>query len=75
LVKKIVVQGVTLLSKDEIKKIALPFQNHWLSKNDIEEIITRIKKAYKEKGYNNQPADTSFRVKGNLLEIRITEGK
>lgn len=73
LIKKIIVQGANLLTTDEIKKLTLAYENHWLSKSDINEIIDLLKAAYKQKGYDNQPVETSFRIKKGYLKIRIKE--
>lgn len=72
-IKKIIVKGATLLSKDEIREIVLPFENHWLSNDDIKEIINLIKVAYRQKGYNNQPARIIHQVMRNFLKIKIEE--
>jgi len=72
-IKKIIVKGVTLLNEDEIKKIILPFQKHWLSKADIQQILDAIGEAYKEKGYVWQFLKTSFDIKGSCLEINVEE--
>lgn len=72
-IKKIIVKGVTLLDEDEIKKIILPFQKHWLSKADIQQILDAIGEAYKEKGYVWQLLKTSFEIKGSYLEINVEE--
>lgn len=73
LIKKIIVHGATSLSKDQIREIVLPFQNHWLSKKDIQVIISLLKAAYNQKGYNNQPAKISFEIKKHSLKIQIEE--
>jgi len=72
-IKNIIVQGATLLSEEEIKKITSPFQKHWLSKDDIQGIVNSLKAAYQQKGYNNQLARITYQVKKSLLKIRIEE--
>lgn len=72
-IKKIIVKGVTLFDEDEIKKITLPFQKHWLSKTDIQQILGAIGQAYKQKGYAGQPLKSSFEVKKSCLRINIEE--
>lgn len=72
-IKKIIVKGVTLLDEDEIKEIILPFQKHWLSKTDIQQILDAIGQAYKQKGYAGQPLKISFEVKKSCLRINIEE--
>lgn len=72
-IKTIIVQGASLLSKDQIKEIVLPFQNRWLSKDDIQEIMRSLSAAYGQKGYQNQPAGISYEVKKNSLIISIKE--
>ncbi|MGE5197115.1 MAG: hypothetical protein ACM3IL_01250, partial [Deltaproteobacteria bacterium] len=42
LIKKIIVKGVRKLTKKQIRQIVAPFQKHWLTKKDFEEIIDLI---------------------------------
>lgn len=74
-IKKIIVKGVALITEDRIKEIILPFKNHWLTESDINLILNSITSAYKENGYQNQPAKISFQIKKGCLEINIEEIK
>lgn len=73
LIKKITVKGATLITEDQIKEITLPFKNHWLTEADINLILDSITSAYKQKGYQNQPAKISFQIKKGYLEINVEE--
>jgi len=72
-IKKIIVKGVTLLDEDEIKKIILPFQKHWLNKEEIQQILDAIGQAYKQKGYTQALLKISFQIKKNCLKIDVEE--
>lgn len=73
LIKKIVVEGASLLSEDQIKEIILPFQDKWLSKTDIKEILYSINQAYRQNGYDKQPSSISYEIKEGSLEIEVKE--
>lgn len=73
LIKKITVKGAALITKDKIKEIILPFENHWLTQTDINLILDSITSAYKQKGYQNQPAKISFQIRKGCLEINLEE--
>lgn len=72
-IKKIIVKGATLLDEGKIKEIILPFQKHWLSKTDIQQILDIIGQAYKQKGYTGSPIRISSQIKKNCLEINVEE--
>lgn len=72
-IKKIIVKGITLLDEDKIKEIILPFQKHWLSKADIQQILDAIDQAYKQKGYTGVPIKISSQIKKNCLKINVEE--
>ncbi len=75
LIKKIIVQDADLLGAEEIKKITLAYENHWLSESDINGIIDLLKAAYKEKGYSQQPRKITFRIKSHILKIHVLESE
>jgi len=69
-IKKIIVEGATLLSPEEIKEIISPLQRRWLTKEDIQQIMESLRQAYQRKGYTKQPAKISYRIeKKNLIII------
>lgn len=72
-IKKIVISGFTLINKTELKDIFLTFQGHWLTKDDLQRISDEITQIYLKKGYNAQPKDISFHIKGKVLEIAIDD--
>ncbi len=73
LIKKIVVQGVTLLTKDRVREIISPLENHWLTRDEIQTVLDLLKEAYKQKGYPNQPAKISYQIKKRSLIIEVKE--
>lgn len=71
-IKRIAVEGATLLKGEEIKQVILPFQKHWLSQYDIQQILDLFNALYKQKGYQ---ADIAYEIKKGCLMIKITEGR
>ncbi len=72
-ISKIIVKGVTLLTQGEVKDIIQPFQKHWLSKEDIQQIMDSFTQAYYQRGYFTQFKDISYSIKGKTLEIRVDD--
>lgn len=72
-IKKIIVKGVTLLSQAQIKEIISPFQKHWLTKEDIQQILDLLEKAYINNGYGNKVKGISYQIKKRVLGIQIEE--
>ena len=72
-VKKIVIEGVTLLSDEEITEITSPFIKRWLTEEDFQQIEELIIQAYEEKGFIEQPAEISHQIKKKSLIIKVVE--
>jgi len=72
-IKHIVVKGANLISSDSINQIISAFQKHWLTPNDIQQIIEQIKQAYQQSGLQGQPAKIEYQLKRNNLKILIQE--
>lgn len=72
-IKKIILHGVSLVSKEEIKNIILSYQKHWLSKEDIRQIIILIQGAYKNKGYKVGDDKIYYLIKKGNLIIKVKE--
>ena len=72
-IKRIKVEGVTLLNQDKIRELTTPFLRHWLTQEDINIILNTIKQAYKQEGYPNQPTEIRYEIKGKVLWIKIKE--
>ena len=72
-IKKIVIEGVTLLSEDEVTEITSPFIKHWLTPKDFQEIEELIKQAYQAKGYIEQPKEFFLQIKKKSLIIEVKE--
>lgn len=74
-IRKIKIEGVTLLSESQIKEIISPFQKRWLTKTQIQQILELIKEAYRKNSYQNQPKGISYQIKGKELSIKAEEVK
>ena len=75
LIKKIKVEKVTLLSKEEINKIITPYENKNLSLEDMQAIAKEITNLYRKKGYITSGAYIPIQnFKGGVLHIKIIEG-
>jgi hemolysin activation/secretion protein len=72
-INKIVVEGISLLSSERIKEIILPFQKHWLSKKEIQQIVDLIIQAYRQEGYRELPARVSYSIEKKCLNIHVEE--
>jgi hemolysin activation/secretion protein len=75
-IDKIILEGVTLLSEEEVKKIVAPFEGKFISLNDINELLNAIMKAYFVKGYVTTRAYIApgqDLTKGEL-KIKVVEG-
>ncbi|MCX7661198.1 MAG: hypothetical protein N2Z79_00765 [Candidatus Omnitrophica bacterium] len=69
-IKKIILKGVSLLSEEEYKKIILPFQKRWLTKEDIQQILEKLSEVYKQK---KSIPEIVYQIKRNQLLILIKE--
>jgi len=74
-IKKIKIEGVTLLTESQIRQIISPFQKRWLTKTQIQQILELIKEAYRKNSYQNQPKGISYQIKGKELSIKVEEVK
>jgi hemolysin activation/secretion protein len=72
-IKKIMVEGASLLSPEEIREIISSFQKRWLTKEDIQQIMESFRQAYQRRGYAKQPAKISYRIEKRNLIIVIEE--
>ncbi|HAJ56730.1 MAG TPA: hypothetical protein DCL35_03045 [Candidatus Omnitrophica bacterium] len=72
-IKEITVEGVSLLGEEEIKQAVLPFTGHWLSKDDIKQLISMLKQAYEEKGYKDRLTKVTYQIKKKVLKIKVVE--
>ncbi len=72
-IKKIIIQGVSLITKESLRQIISPFEKHWLNKEDIQLLIESLSQAYLEKNAPLQPAQISYEIKGKSLLIKIKE--
>lgn len=70
-IKRIIVEGADTLSEDEIEAIVSPFQKHWLTKDEIKQILTLIAQAYARKNPPLEPPKISYQIKGKELKIKL----
>ncbi len=71
-VKNIIVKGALKLSEEEIKGITDAFQEHWLTKEDIQQLIDSLKSACGKKGIPDSQVKVSYELKeGKTLEITV----
>ncbi len=72
--KTIIVKGALKLSEEEIKDIIVPFQGHWTTKENIQQLIDALKSAYAKKGIAASQLKVSYELKkGRILEITVNE--
>ncbi len=72
-IEEIVVEGVTLLSEEELTKITAPFKDRWLNIEQIEQLVAAIKEAYIQKGYLSKPSKISSIIENKKLIITVDE--
>ncbi|MCK9613900.1 MAG: BamA/TamA family outer membrane protein [Candidatus Omnitrophica bacterium] len=75
-IKKIVVEGATLLSEKELKGIVSGYEGKDLALSEMQKIADKITESYRKKGYTTSraylPPQT---IKDGILTIKIIEGK
>jgi len=64
-VKTIICKGCLRLSEEEIKDIAAPFQGHWMTKEDIRQIMDLLKSAFDSLTLT----DDAYRFFGGAIDI------
>jgi hemolysin activation/secretion protein len=68
--------GNTVIPTEELKKVAAPFENRYVTNNDLEELRKRLTLLYINKGYINSGAIIpDQKVVNETIEIRIIEGE
>jgi len=70
-IKDIVVNGITVLNREEVKAVIEPYLKHWLTQKDIQQLVDSLKELYQKK--SQAPPRMSYRVEGNKLTIEIEE--
>ncbi len=76
LIKKIVVEGATLIPEEAIKKIASQFEGKELSLKDMQKVADLITDEYRRKGFVTSRAYLAPQtIRQATLVIRIIEGK
>lgn len=76
LIKTIVVEGATLLSDEDLKKIISQYEGKELYLSEMQKVTELITDAYRNKGYATSeahlPAQT---IQDNILTIKVIENK
>jgi len=76
LIQKINVEGITILSNDEVRRIVAPFEGRELSLKEAQKIANMLSEEYRKKGYLTSRAYIpSQKIEGGVLLIRAIEGK
>jgi len=73
LIKNIEIDGAVFLNQDQLSEIKELFEDRWLTKNDIEQLIDLIKQAYDETGRLDDIKDITYEIKKNTLQIKIEQ--
>ena len=68
-IKKVVVSGITLLDKEQVRETLLPYEGHWLSKEDIAEMLNSILQLYQK--YNYQPGYYNSFFNNRIFNFQI----
>ena len=68
-IKTIIVEGLECLSAQEQETITAPFTKHWLTKDNIGQLIEYLRKAYKDKGCGGELPEFSYQIKKRSLII------
>jgi hemolysin activation/secretion protein len=75
-IRKIVIEGNTVVDLSVLNAIAQPFEGRMLSLGDLETLRDRLTAAYIERGYSTSGAELpSQTVREGVLRIRIVEGR
>jgi hemolysin activation/secretion protein len=75
-VREFRITGNTVIPTEELKKVAAPFENRYVTNNELEELRKRLTLLYINKGYINSGAVIpDQKVVNDTIEIRIIEGK
>lgn len=72
-IKRIIVKGATLLDQEQIREIILPFQRHWLTKDDIRHLVDSLKQSYQQQ--SREVPVISYVVEGGKLIIEVKQEK
>ena len=72
-IKKIIVQGNILPKKEIIDEINDSFKNHWLSKEDMDNLIDLIRQDCIKNGYPENSFKITYRVYKSTLKVRIED--
>lgn len=72
-IREIQINGASKLSKDEIAAVITPYQNKWLTKSSIEQILSLIEQSYSQEGFPQGRIKSDFKINKDTLVINIEE--
>lgn len=76
LVTKIIVEGSTVFTQEELHKITSPYENRELTLDDLNAIAKEITELYRKNGYITSKAYIPpQKIKEGVVKIKIFEGK
>ncbi|MDD4955551.1 MAG: ShlB/FhaC/HecB family hemolysin secretion/activation protein [Candidatus Omnitrophica bacterium] len=75
-IKKIVIEGATLISEKEIRAVVSEYEGKELALPEMQKVADKVTEVYREKGYTTSraylPPQT---IKEGILTIKVIEGK
>ncbi len=72
-IKEIIVRGPECLSGQKLEAIILPFKRHWLTKDNIEQLVASLRQAYAEKNCVAGSSEISYQIKKRNLIITVKQ--
>jgi hemolysin activation/secretion protein len=72
-IKEIIIEGLECLTAKELKALTFPYRGHWLTKDEINQVIATLRKAYKDKGCVSGVVDFSYQIKKRSLVITVRQ--
>ena len=72
-IEQIIVQGSDVLPEEEIVKIITPYEDRFISRIEIEQLVAQIKTAYEKCGLSRSMVEISHSIQQEKLIIRIKE--
>ena len=72
-IEQIIVQGSDVLPEEEILKIIKPYEDRFISRLEVEQLIAQIKKAYERYGLSESMVEISHSIQQEKLIIGIKE--
>lgn len=70
-IRKVLVEGAAFLTEDEVREIVSGFEKHWLSGEDIRQVIFLLRKAYEDARPGGLPVEIAHHVQNKVLKITV----